>query len=100
MIALAVSTVMIELAVGCVWRFSDVGIRCRLIPETDIRESVTKRCVAYSRRLLDGRQSLVEVGDDVGRVFDAAAQTHQIDADAGFLKLFLGELAVRGAGRI
>ena len=32
--------------------------------------------------------------------FDAAAQAHQVDADAGFLKLFLGELAMRGAGRI
>ena len=49
---------------------------------------------------LHGGEGLVEVGDDVGRVFDAAAQAHQVDADAGFLKLLLGELAMRGAGRI
>lgn len=50
--------------------------------------------------LLYGGQRLIEIGDNIVGVLDAAAQSHQIDAHAGFLELFLGELAMRGACRI
>ena len=49
---------------------------------------------------LHGGEGLVEVGDDVGRVFDAAAQAHQVNANACFDELLLGELTVRGACRV
>ena len=43
---------------------------------------------------------LLEVGDDVVGVFDAAAQAHQVNANACFDELFLGKLTVRGACRV
>ena len=54
------------------------------------------RCARLQHRV----HRLLEIGDDVVGVLDAAAQTHQVDADPGLLQLLLGELAVRGAGRI
>ena len=43
---------------------------------------------------------LLEIGDDVVGVFDAAAQAHQVNANACFDELLLGELTVRGACRV
>ena len=47
---------------------------------------------------LDGRQRLVQIGDEVRGVLDAAGQAHQIRPYAGSRQLRLGHLAV-GAGR-
>ena len=49
---------------------------------------------------LHGGESLIEIRDDVVGVFDAAAQAHQINANACFDELLLGELTVRGACRV
>ena len=49
---------------------------------------------------LHGGESLIEIRDDVVGVFDAAAQAHQVNANACFDELLLGELTVRGACRV
>jgi hypothetical protein len=43
---------------------------------------------------------LIEVGDDVRRVFEADRETHHVGAGAGSLQLFRRKLAVGGRCRV
>ena len=62
--------------------------------------SCSRGFTALRAALQRGVHRLLEVGDDVIGVFESAAQTHQVDAHAGFLKLRFRQLAVCGASGI
>src|SRR5262245_13734352 len=51
-------------------------------------------------RSLDLRQRLLDVGDDVVLVLDADRETHDVRPGARRGALLVGELAVRGRGRM
>ena len=49
---------------------------------------------------LSRRQRLLQIGDDVGGILQADREAHHVVAGAGGLALLVGELAVRGRGRV
>src|SRR5215475_11955939 len=61
------------------------------------------RAFRRSRRVVThspSGQSLIEIGDDVGRVFQPDRQPHNVGAGTGGYALFVGELAMRGGRRV